>query len=212
MQVFLCFKHEKAKLENNIVIYQAKSGAIELRGDFKHETVWATQTQIGGLFGIDQSVVSRHIKNIFRDREIDEKSNMQKMHIANSDKPTISYSLDVVLAVGYKTNSKAAIEFRKWATTTLRTYVTEGFIVNKNRIAENYFQFLNVVEDIKRLLPQNTALETSDAIDLVTLFADTWLSLDAYDRGALPKGKLTKKKVEITAEKVISLVLNLIAK
>lgn len=76
--------------KREIVIYQAKSGAIELRGDFTHETIWATQAQIVNLFGVDQSVVSRHIRNIFKDGEIEEKSNMQKMHNANSDKPVAS--------------------------------------------------------------------------------------------------------------------------
>ena len=101
-------KNEKNTKQKELVIYQTKSGAIELRGDFKAETLWATQAQIIQLFEIDQSVISRHIRNIFTDREIDEKSNMQKMHIANSDKPVILYSLDVVLAVGYRTNSARA--------------------------------------------------------------------------------------------------------
>ncbi len=107
-------------MKNKVIVYQAKNGAIELRGDIKKETLWATQAQIVDLFNVDQSVVSRHIKNIFKDGEIEEKSNMQKMHIANSDKPLALYSLDVVLSVGYRTNSKVAIEFRKWATSTLR--------------------------------------------------------------------------------------------
>jgi prophage maintenance system killer protein len=195
---------KKTQKNKGVVIYQAKSGAIELRGDFTHETIWATQGQIVGLFGVDQSVVSRHIKNIFKDGEIEEKSNMQKMHIANSDKPVTFYSLDVILGVGYRTNSKVAIEFRKWATKTLRSYIVDGFAVNKNRIATNYAQFLSVVEDIKKLLPKDVRIDSSDAIELVRLFADTWLSLDAYDREALPKGKLTKKKVALTAEKIVT--------
>ena len=73
----------KNKSPKNVIIYQTKSGAIELQGDFKHETFWVTQAQIVKLFSIDQSVVSRHIKNIFKDGEVDRKSNMQKMHIAN---------------------------------------------------------------------------------------------------------------------------------
>jgi hypothetical protein len=67
---------DKKKINKNIVIYQAKSGAIELRGDFTHETIWANQSQIVDLFGVDQSVISRHIRNIFKDGEIEEKSNM----------------------------------------------------------------------------------------------------------------------------------------
>lgn len=184
----------------NVVIYHAKNGAIELKGDFNHETVWATQADIVKLFAVDQSVVSRHIRNIFADGEIDQKSNMQKMHNANSDKPILLYSMDVILAVGYRTNSKVAIEFRQWATKTLRSYIIDGFAVNKKRIASNYTQFLKVVEDIKKFLPVGTPVEPGDAVELVTLFADTWLSLDAYDKDALPVGKLTKKKVELTAK------------
>lgn len=193
---------EKKIVKNQVIVYQAKSGAIELRGDFTHETIWATQAQIVILFGVDQSVVSRHIRNIFKDGEIEAKSNMQKMHNANSDKPVAFYSLDVVLGVGYRTNSKVAIEFRKWATKTLRSYIVDGYAINRSRIAKNYAQFLSVVEDIKKLLPTPSTVDPKDAVELVSLFADTWLSLDAYDRDALSKGKLTKKKVEFTAEKM----------
>ena len=127
---------------------------------------------------------------------------MQKMHIANSDKPVILYSLDVVLGVGYRTNSKVAIEFRKWATKTLRSYIVDGFAVNKDRIAKNYAQFLKVVEDIKKLLPASSSVGPGDAVELISLFADTWLSLDAYDKGLLSKGKLTKKKVSLTGDEI----------
>lgn len=192
----------KEKATNEIIIFQAKNGAIELRGDFSHETVWATQAQIVELFGVDQSVVSRHIKNIFKDGEIHEKSNMQKMHIANSDKPVTFYSLDIILAVGYRTNSVRAIEFRQWATITLRGYILNGYAVNKSRIAKNYAQFIATVDDIKKLLPPNSAVNPKDAVDLIAMFADTWLSLDAYDRELLPKGKLTKKRVLITSQKI----------
>lgn len=188
----------------SVVIYQSKSGAIELRGDFSKETIWATQAQIVNLFNVDQSVVSRHINNIFKDGEILKKSNMQKMHNANSDKPVTLYSLDVILGVGYRTNSKVAIEFRKWATKTLRNYIVDGYAINKSRIAKNYERFQSVVQDIKKLLPAGSATESKDVVELVSLFADTWLSLDAYDKETLPKGKLTKKKVELTADKIIN--------
>jgi hypothetical protein len=95
---------------NEIIKYH--NGEIELKVSVEYETVWLTQKQIVELFQKDQSVISRHINNIFKTGEIDEKSNMQKMHIANSDKPVKFYSLDIVLAVGYRTNSPRAIEFR----------------------------------------------------------------------------------------------------
>jgi len=189
-------------IKKGVVIYQAKSGAIELRGDFDKETVWATQAQIADVFGVERSVVTKHIGNILKDAEVDEKSNVQKMHIANSDKPVAFYSLDIMLAVGYRANSARAIEFRQWATKTLRGYIVDGYAINKKRIAHNYEQFMDAVRDIQKLLPAGSAMSATDAMEIVSLFADTWLSLDAYDKGELPKGKLTKKRVTMTAEKV----------
>ena len=197
----------KKKNENKqIVIYQAPSGAIELRGDFTRETIWATQAQIVNLFGVDQSVVSRHIKNIFRDGEIEEKSNMQKMHNANSDKPVTFYSLDVILGVGYRTNSRVAIDFRKWATKTLRSYIVEGFAVNKNRIAKNYEAFMKSVSDIQALLPEHIILDPKAVLDLVKEFSSTWMSLDAYDKDALTAIGTTKKSITLSGKELKSSV------
>ncbi len=77
------------KAQTSVVVYQAKGGAIELRGDFEHENIWATQAQIAELFDIDRSVVTKHIGSVMKTGEVAEKSNVQKMHIANSDKPTL---------------------------------------------------------------------------------------------------------------------------
>ncbi len=156
---------EKKQEKKNIVIYRAKNGAIELRGDISHETIWATQAQIVELFEVDQSVVSRHIRNIFKDGEIKQKSNMQKMHIANSDKPVTYYSLDMILGVGYRTNSKIAIEFRKWATKTLREHITKGYTINRKQIAKNYDVFMKSVTDIQALLPEHVNLDPKSILE-----------------------------------------------
>jgi hypothetical protein len=74
---------------------------------------------------------------------------MQKMHIANSDKPVAFYSLDVILAVGYRANSANAIKFRKWATNTLKQYLTSGYVINPAPIQTNYQSFLDAVEKIR---------------------------------------------------------------
>ncbi len=189
-------------MKKEIVIYQTKSGALEFQGDFNKETIWASQAQIVALFNVHQSVVSRHIRNIFKDGEVKEKSNMQKMHIANSDKPVTFYSLDVILSVGYRTNSKVAIGFRKWATKTLRNHITKGFTFNKKVITKNYADFLLAVDHIKKLQPQNSKLSTSDTLELVKLFASTWFSLDAYDKLDLPSSGISKKQVDFTAKEL----------
>ena len=188
------------KLKKEVVIYQAKSGAIELRGDFGRETVWATQAQIADIFEIERSVVTKHIGNILKSKEVSEKSNVQKMHIANSDKPVAIYSLDLILAVGYRANSAKAIKFRQWATSTLRKHLIDGYTVNKSRIAKNYDAFLKTVADVKALLPAGTAVDTESILELITMFADTWLSLDAYDKETFATKGATKKLVKISAE------------
>ncbi len=196
-------------MKSEIIVYQNKSGAIEFKGDFQKETIWANQMQIVKLFGVDQSVVSRHVNNIFRDGEIDKKSNMQKMHIANSDKPVVFYSLDVILSVGYRTNSKVAIEFRQWATKTLRQHILSGYTINKKRLAKNYEAFLQAVEDVKKILPQDNKLKAGDTLELVKIFASTWFSLNAYDKASFPKKGITKKQVQITASELTEVLASL---
>lgn len=132
--------------ENKIVVYENGEVEIKVSLDNQNETIWLTQKQIVQLFQKDQSVISRHINKIFKDNEVDEKSNMQKMHIANSDKPVKFYSLDVVLAVGYRTNSKKAIEFRKWATKVLKQYIINGYVINSEKITVD--RFLNLEKDV----------------------------------------------------------------
>ena len=198
----MVMKKEKINKTNKIAIYQAKNGAIELRSDFNKKTIWATQADIVKLFEKDQSVISRHINGIFKDDEVDPKSNMQKMHIANSDKPITYYSLDVILSVGYRTNSARAIEFRKWATKTLRQHITKGYTINPTIIKNHYNQFLEAINDIKKLIPGDSNIDSASILELVTAFADTWMSLDAYDKdGLVAKGE-TKKQVIFTAEKL----------
>ena len=119
----------KKDAKNNVVIYQSKEGGIELRGDYSKETIWASQQQIAGIFNVERSVVTKHIKNIFKNRELNEKSVCAKFaHTAADGKiyEVQFYNLDVVLSVGYRANSKRAIEFRKWATEILRKHITKG--------------------------------------------------------------------------------------
>jgi hypothetical protein len=120
--------------KDQIVLYTDKNGNIELRADIERDTLWAKQSQISQLFDVERSVVTKHINNILKNDEVDQRSNVQKMHIANSDKPIALYSLDIILAVGYRTNSKKAIKFRKWATGILRDYLARGFKLDRQKL------------------------------------------------------------------------------
>ena len=119
---------------SEIVIYE--DGDVALPISFDAEDFWLSQADLIKLFEKDQSVISRHISNIFNDNEVDKKSNMQKMHIANSDKPVNFYSLDVVLAVGYRTNSVKAIKFRQWASRILKDHLIKGYTLNQKRLEQ----------------------------------------------------------------------------
>ena len=195
-------KSRQNEIKNELAIYQSESGAIEFRGDWQNETIWATQAHIADLFEVDRTVVTKHIRNIIKFGEVDEKSNVQKMHIANSDKPVAFYSLDIILAIGYRVNSKTAIKFRRWASEVLKQHIFKGFTVNKERIASNYKLFLKALDDVKALLPESSKTDTLNILELVSIFADTWFSLNAYDAEELPKAGITKNQIEITANEL----------
>lgn len=184
--------------KGSLVIYQTKEGAVKLQGDFSNDTLWASQADIINLFDVDQSVVSRHIKNVFKDGEVQPESNMQKMHIANSDKPVILYSLDVILAVGYRTNSSKAIHFRKWATKTIKDHLLKGYTVNEKRLKEQTTAKLSELEKTISLITsvRDKHLSDTEAEGLLTViqqYTNTWTTLLAYDEGRLAL-KRSKKK------------------
>lgn len=134
--------------EKELVIYQTKSGSLELKEDFSNQTIWATQKDISKIYEKDQSVISMHIRNIFEDGEVDRKSNMQKMHISLSDKLVEFYSLDIILAIGCRVNSSKAIILRKWVTKTLKDHIVKGFIINKKKIKGDRDIFINTVDNM----------------------------------------------------------------
>ena len=190
------------KNSGELIIYSGKNGTIELRADTNKETIWATQSQIVELFDVDQSVVSRHINNIIKDGEVDEKSNMQKMHNAHSDKPVTMYSLDIILAVGYRTNSSQAIKFRIWATKTLREYLIKGIVMNVDRIKQLPDKIIRDLADKvsfiqrtvqKRELNQG---EVDGVLSVIHDYANAWLFLKEYDEGdlVLRRGKSKEKR------------------
>jgi hypothetical protein len=126
-------------MKNEIVLYRPNELAEHIEVRLDEETVWLSQEQLSHLFQRDQSVISRHIRNVFKEGELAEESNMQKMHIANSDKPVAFYNLDVIISVGYRVKSKQGTQFRIWATRVLKDYLLKGYAINNrmNRLEDN---------------------------------------------------------------------------
>ena len=185
---------------SEIVLYE--DGNVVLPLSFEEENFWLRQDEIAKLFDKDRTVITRHINKILKDEEIDEKSNVQKMHIANSDKPVKFYSLDIVLAVGYRTNSSKAIKFRQLSTKVLKEHIVQGYTINKERLQKNYDEFLRVVEDIKVLSQNANNVKAEDVLELIKAFSATWFGLDSYDREELPKEGITKVNLEHEVEKL----------
>ncbi|MCR4284328.1 MAG: virulence RhuM family protein [Parcubacteria group bacterium] len=197
---------KKVNTKNQIIIYQAPSGAIELKGDVKRETVWATQRQLAEVFKVDVRTINEHLKNIFKFHELKEKSVIRKFRITASDGKiynTNHYNLDAIISVGYRVNSKTATQFRQWATKTLREHIVIGYTINRKQVMKNYNAFIKTVGDIQALLPEHIALDPKSVLELVKEFSNTWQSLDAYDKESLKKIGATKKSVKISTDELL---------
>jgi hypothetical protein len=108
---------------------------VHLEVQLARDTVWLTQQQMASLFQRERSVITKHIANVFKEGELDEKSNVQNLHIAGSDKPVRFFNLDVVISVGYRVKSKRGTQFRIWATQVVRDNLLKGYSVNQRRLA-----------------------------------------------------------------------------
>ncbi|MDR1226644.1 MAG: virulence RhuM family protein [Prevotellaceae bacterium] len=115
---------------NELVNYTAE-GLKDFQVLVDCDTVWMTQAQIVELFERDQSVISRHINNVFKEKELEKESNMHFLHIANADKPVAFYSLDIIISVGYRVKSQRGTQFRIWATSVLREHLLKGYTIKQ---------------------------------------------------------------------------------
>ncbi len=196
------------KKGSSIAIFKNSKGEIDFRIDTEKDTLWANLNQIAEVFGRDKSVISRHIKDIFNTGELSYKATVAKNATVQMEgNRTVTreveyYNLDVIISVGYRVNSKQATKFRQWATKTLKSYVLDGYIINPDRISKNYDSFLLAVEKVKKLLPKNGEVGTEETLELVKLFADTWFSLDAYDKSEFAQKTVTKKQVKLDGEEL----------
>lgn len=170
---------------NQIAIYQSESGAVDVRLD--GDTVWLTQEQMTQLFGRERSVITKHIRNVFKEGELEEKSNVQNLHIPRSDKPVRLYNLDVIISVGYRVKSPQGVQFRQWATRLLREHLTRGYTLNQQRLQTNAAELEAALELVHKAA--QTAELNADTgrglVDIITRYAHTFLWLQRYDEGLL---------------------------
>lgn len=201
--------------KKGLVIYQAKNGAIELRGDTSRETLWATQAQIAQLFDVTPQNVTLHLSSIFKDGELDIKATCKEsLQVQIEGKRKVEriiklYNLDAIIAVGYRISSVMGTNFRIWATKTLRDHIQKGYTIHRKQIAKNYDAFMKSVADIQLLLPEHVVLDPKSILELVKEFSSTWMSLDAYDKGSLTSIGSTKKAIKLTGAELTEAIANL---
>ena len=190
------------KMENEIIVF--KNGGLELEVNVSEdrENVWLSKQQMAELFQRDRTVISKHLKNIFNESELSEKSNVQNLHVANSDKPVPFYSLDVIISVGYRVKSPNGIIFRKWATSILKDYMIKGYSINQKRL-----DALNKTIEIQsRMLASSLDIDAKEVLSVIETYSNALSLLDDYDHGTISKPKGKNSIYELTYKECKDLI------
>jgi death-on-curing family protein len=195
-------------MKNEILIYQTTDNRTAIEVQFDNQTVWLSQAQMVILFERDQSVISRHIRNIFEEGELEGNSNMQNMHIAKSDKPVAFFNLDVIISVGYRVKSKRGTQFRQWATQRLKDFLVQGYAVNQHRLDElqRVVQLISTTSNTDEMQLQ----EAKGMLDIITSYTHSFILLNQYDSNKLKSQNLNENiTYEIEHEEAFVAILEL---
>lgn len=176
-------------MSNEVVIFKNGELELEVTVSENRENVWLSQDQMATLFEVDRSRVTRHIKNIYDDNELDENSTCAENALVQTEgkrkvKRTIKiYNLDMILAVGYRVKSPNGIIFRKWATSILKDYMIKGYTINQKRLDALH----KTVEIQTRILASTLELDEKEVLNVIETYANALSLLDDYDHGLLSK-------------------------
>ncbi|MBQ7258557.1 MAG: virulence protein RhuM/Fic/DOC family protein [Paludibacteraceae bacterium] len=167
-----------------IIIYRAEDNTVQLDVRMENETVWLTVGQMAQLFGKEESNIRRHIINVFRDEEVERENNVHFLHVNGVKKPVPFYSLDVILSIGYRVNSKRAIAFRQWSTKILKEFIVKGYAINEKIRREQLSDLRQLVQIVGRTVQSKAAEsedETQAIFDVVLDYTYALDTLDNYD-------------------------------
>ena len=192
-------------MEKGIEIYKSPNGEITFNVDTDQETIWATQAQIAQIFNVDRSRITHHLRNIFKDGELNENSVCAFSAHTAADGKTYqvkTYNLDAIISVGYRVNSKKATDFRIWATRTLKSYLTDGIAINQRRLKSLDSKKLAQVEGmmgvVRRLIARQAldAGEANGVLEVISKYSTSFQMLKQYDDGHIDLTALntTKKR------------------
>ncbi len=188
---------------SDVLIY--KDGDFSIEVSIEDETIWLNAEQIATIFDVNRPAIVKHIGNIYKTEELDRDATCSILEQVAKDgkkRKMNFYNLDMIIATGYRINSKKATAFRQWASNVLKQHLVQGYTINKERLQKNYDEFLRVVEDIKLLSQNADNVRAEDVLELIKAFSATWFGLDSYDREELPKEGITKVNLEYEVEKL----------
>ncbi|MBF1337190.1 MAG: virulence protein RhuM/Fic/DOC family protein [Leptotrichia sp.] len=183
-------------MNNEVILY--KDGELELPVEVApdKETVWLKVEEMAKLFDRDRSVIQRHIRNIFKENELEESSTCAKFaQVQNEGDRSIErtfnyYNLDMIISVGYRVKSPRGIAFRKWATSILKEYIVQGYAVNAKRL-----NVLNKVVEIQsNIIADVLELDSREVFDVIQKYTQALELLDAYDHQIVQKPKISNEK------------------
>ena len=178
---------------SDLMVYQTDSGALEVRFDATHDTVWLSQAQMAELFESSTDNISLHLKNIYLEQELSEQATTEDYSVVRQEgtrqvkRNLKHYNLDAIISVGYRVSSKRAVLFRQWATRILREHLTQGFTVNQARLAQNVKTFEAALELVQKAAasPELSSDMGRGLVDVLARYAQTFLLLQQYDEGLL---------------------------
>ena len=193
-------------MKNEIILFENQD--VKLEVNIKDETVWLTQKQMAELFGKDRKTITSHIKNIYRDNELNKNEVCSFFeHTASDGKKykTQYYNLDMIISVGYRVNSKQGIIFRKWATSVLKEYLINGYAVNKKRL-EYLEKTVKLIDIASRIDTELKESESREIIKVISEYSNALNLLDDYDYKRINKPKgITNDKI-ITYKECIDVI------
>jgi prophage maintenance system killer protein len=179
---------------SDIVIYQSASGEVAIDVKMQDETVWLSLNQMVRLFARDKSVISRHLKNIFLEEELEEDATVATFATVQSEGgKTVTrlidyYNLDAIISVGYRVNSKQGVQFRRWASNILKEYLLKGYCVNQEKLASDRLLELKQTVDLLSSALINQSLVSdigADILNIIQSYTKTWGLLLKYDEDQL---------------------------
>jgi phosphoribosylaminoimidazolesuccinocarboxamide synthase len=195
------------KKKNEIILFENQG--IKLEVNVKDDTVWLTQEQMSKLFGKAKSTINEHIKNIFKENELQENETMTKFGNSEfSDKPTNYYNLDMIISVGYRVKSQQGIAFRKWSTKVLKDYMLKGYAINQKRL-EYLEKTVQLIDIANRIDNQIEADEIKNVLKVIGEYTKALDLLDSYDYRSIKKIKGTDSLKQIKYEDCKLIIENL---